>query len=1175
MKKNRNWKLLSAILLSACFEIAGLGASASAEDLSRLKRNQQVSDFRVANLYADGDGKVVGAGFRHIPTGAPVFFLQIETVPQAFVWVDTPDDSNKGLPHSLEHLLAGKGTKGRYFNLLQIMKFGLSSAATYRDFNFYGLSSATGRDDFFEQFHALLDALYHPDFTDIEAEREFYHFAIVTDATAKTRNLVEAGSVYDEEQSGQGKNVYFYQLLSHVLGPQNPFGFDIGGIPDEMRGVTPEEIRRFHARQYRLGPGSGFIFAVSPKESVADFLAKLSQEFRQFLASHPPAQAEIAAAHDGPKYPIRPSERAETVIYPFPGASATDPGEVRYSWKSLRVDSPTELRLLQLFFRGLADGERSLLYKSLIDSKTREFDSGATTVESEPFLANGPRFPIWNVGVSGIPGRRITSAQIERMKDLLLSRIREISEYPDGSAHLAAFNDLLSSYSRSRQRGQNFWIKSPPGFGSGDNRTDWKELFEALEMDLSFVKSLPEQAVWQTIDSQIKSRKNVWRDLIRKFRLLDSPYAAAAVPSPQLLEELEKKRQDRIGNEIKLLMARYHTGDQQEALLRFEQSESLKTKEIDQIAAKVPRPRFTDHPPLTPDDEIQYRQFELDGVPVIATVFDRPPSIDVGLSFDLNNIPAKYYKYLPILPRCFDSLGLKRGAQITSYSTLSEAKEKFLNFSVGYENNAASKRADLVIRASAVNVAEVPDVLALINQIIHFNDLDVANIDRLQDIVTRRLSADDSYMKQPESDWVRNPAFAFRYQDQPLAFAMNSQLTRSHWDSRLSWLLHKPVGAEEIADLGRFANGILSRSSAVSTEDLSRVLTRSDLGALQRELVEYWERNVSFFPKSEVNEGLRRLTLEVQEDLRQGPAKTVEELKDLQRLVLDRKTLHVDLMLSQSALDTIRPELLRFLKAIPARPLQKREATDSSSPPSPILARLAKRYRSADFSFPWYVGFESPEGGSGNAVFYADFPGYDQLDHKTLVNMLSSQLFAGDGPQSFYQKAREHGLAYGIFLASDPGSRLIWYYADRSPDIPSLVGFANSAAEKTSALQDQHAVDYVLRQSFPFPRTALTFSERAKAIAQDIRDGNTPERIRRFSEAVLRLRQDPNLFSELTQAGFVSICGVLLNEKCSEEQRDSRSLFFFAGPTTALDDIERRIAGPRILRIWPSDYWVE
>lgn len=67
-----------------------------------------------------------------------------------------------------------------------------------------------------------------------------------------------------------------------------------------------------------------------------------------------------------------------------------------------------------------------------------------------------------------------------------------------------------------------------------------------------------------------------------------------------------------------------------------------------------------------------------------------------------------------------------------------------------------------------------------------------------------------------------------------------------------STIAHCGVGVpdEEIADLGEFADGIPAGSSAVSKDDLTQVLARSDLAALQRELVEYWERNISFFPKS-------------------------------------------------------------------------------------------------------------------------------------------------------------------------------------------------------------------------------------------------------------------------------------------------------------------------------------
>lgn len=1152
-------------------------ATCLAEDLSGLKQNQKLSDFRVINLYSDQEGRVVATKLKHIPTGAPLFLLQIETVPQAFIWVDTPPDSNKGLPHSLEHLLAGKGVKGRYFELLRDMRFGQSAAATHRDFNFYGLASTTGEHDLFEQLHALLDALFAPDFTDAEAEREFYHFGVISDSATGKKTLIEKGSVYDEMQSSQGRFDYYFELNKRVLGQRNPFAYFSGGVPDEMRGVTPRDIRHFHDQYYSLGPATGFIFVLSPKESVVAFLQQMSRELGQW-----PKSARVPSRADGgpgePKYAIHPTADTRPRIYPFPGTSVTDPGEIRFSWKPVKTESLIELRMLQLFFRGLAEGERSLLYQSLVDSKTRAFDSGATGVESEPFLGNSPEFPVWNVGISGIPGDRITLESIEGIRNLVLARIREISEYPDQSARLTAFNKLISAHAREWRRSERVWLKNPPGFGSGDNKTDWKEHFEVLEMDPSFVRSLPAAPVWQAIDRQLKSGKNVWRRLIENSHLLDQPYAAASAPSPRLFEDIEKARQDRIRDKLESLMVQYHTSDTQEALTRFEQAEMVKTKKIDQIEARVPRPHLSDHPPLTPDDDIRFRRFRLTGnVPVVATFFDRPPTMDIGLSFDLRQVPKKYYKYLSILPRSLDSLGTKQGATVIPYTELlAETRSDLYDFSVGYETNASSRRAELTIRASATSLQEFRAGLSLVRRMMQSSYLDESNASRLRDIVATKLADADAYTRKDESEWILNPAYAFRYQEDTLFLALTSQFTRVYWDGRLQWLLHRPVSAEEIEQLRTFADNALPSKPGVSAQELSLTLDKLEAKSLNAELVEYWKRNLASFPEANLVEGLRTLAVEAQQDLKTGPAKAIAEIKELQKIVLNRQGLHVDLTLNEQALDEIRPDLMEFLKSIPAAPVRQR-----TEPPSgdilapPIIAKLKTRYPSASMAAPWHVGFVNPNGTAGSAIFYGDTPGYSQLDRRSLVHVLASNLFSGNGPQGFYIKAREAGLAYGISLTVDPGFRLTWFYADRSPDLPSLVNLSNSTAARAPDFRDDMLLDYTLRQSLPLPRSTLSSTERGKALAQDIRDGNTPEKIRRFSEAVLRLRQDPNLFSELTQAGFVSICGVLLDEKCLEQQRASRSLFFFVGPARVLDDVESRLPMPRLLRVWPSDYWVE
>src|ERR1041384_6332656 len=201
-------------------------------------------------------------------------------------------------------------------------------------------------------------------------------------------------------------------------------------------------------------------------------------------------------------------------------------------------------------------------------------------------------------------------------------------------------------------------------------------------------------------------------------------------------------------------MDHFQTSDEEQALTRFEQEESQKTTEVDRIAAEVRRPRFTDHPPLTPDDDAQYSEFRLRQVPVVPTFFDGPPTIDVRLSFDLRKIPKNYYKYLPILPRCLDSLGLRTADRTISYSELqARIQTEIDDFAVRYDVNPASHRADLRIQLSAANPTEFHSGLRLIRSITTTNYLDPSNADRLRDVVQKRQWEDEAYDTGENDYW--------------------------------------------------------------------------------------------------------------------------------------------------------------------------------------------------------------------------------------------------------------------------------------------------------------------------------------------------------------------------------------------------------------------------------------
>jgi Zn-dependent M16 (insulinase) family peptidase len=1163
---------LRIVVIFFALSLSAVPCWGSASDLVTAQKGQSIGDLRVVNLYADENHQVVGAKLEHHPSGAPIYFFQIETVPQLFMWIDAPAESDRGLAHSLEHLLAGKGTKGRYLHLLTEVRLSRSASATTDDYSFYSFASGTGLAPFFEQFHGWLNALYQPDFTNLEAERELYHLGASRDPETGKQDLIEKGSVYNEMQAGQG-DAYYFALNRLVFGNHNPFAYNIGGVPDAMRLVKPDEIRQFYSKQYNLGPATGFIIILDPKEDAIKFLRRVSKELGQFSGK---SNRRTPNINGGPKYPVSPSQSTEPQIYPYPSSTETDPGEIRFGWRPFQVDSQADVRLLQLFFRVLGGGEQSVLYQSLVDSKVRELDSGATNIESLVFLENSPHFPAEFVGVSGIPGDRINVDQITRLRNLIMEKITEISNYPDFSLALRSFNRSAMLQAKIWRRAQRIWLKTPPRFGVTYD-TDWKEYLQYLDMSSSFIQSLSDEPVWGEVEKRVQSGRNVWRDLISHFHLLEVPYATASVPSPRLMDQAETARKERVRGKIKELTERSRTSDEQKGLAEFVREEAIKTREIDKIAARVAQPAFIKNPPLTPDEGLHYRRFNLDGVPVIATFFKRAPTIDLGLSFDLREIPQKFYKYLPILPQCIDSLGLRTSTQTLAYpDLLAKIRNETSGLSVAYEFNPMSRRADLSIRLSAANLQEFDSGLAIVRSMIQSNSLDRSDVGRLRDVVDKRLWEENYFNKGGDYYWFLNPAYAFRYQDDALYLALSSVFTRSHWDARLKWRLHEPVVPSEIARLDAFAQKTLEAASGLSHKAVLQKLSESDPKGLESELVDYWERNISAFPETGLVDGLKQLSSEVLEDLRNGPDITIEELREVLRLVIDRRALHIDLTANESIEAQAGSALSDFLESLPTRERWELGYPVPGAAKSPISKTIEKRYKlPGSVDFPWYLGFEDPETSTTSMFFVADYPGYTDLDRNSVLQVLSSKMVSGSGPHTPYMKIEEDGLAYGAGITSDQGRGTISYYADRSPDVPSLLELVNSLATALRKNHDPALIDYALQKSFPLPRSMATFSERGRGIASDIRDGNDPEKIRRFSLAILSLRKDPKLLTELDEVLLDSISPVLVKDEFKKQQRKKRSVFFFAGPEERLSDAEAKLNIAGLYRIFVSDFWID
>src|SRR5579863_5648663 len=160
---------------------------------NNLKQGQIVSGFRATALYLDDSDHAIGARFQHQRTGFTLDLLQIQSAPQAFVWVTTFPTSNMGEPHTQEHLLLGKGNKGRALGSQETMSLATDTAFTMQWRTCYSFYTSAGQDAFFNHFEHTMDALLHPDYSQEEVRREVRNFGVSADPKTGSLSLEEKG----------------------------------------------------------------------------------------------------------------------------------------------------------------------------------------------------------------------------------------------------------------------------------------------------------------------------------------------------------------------------------------------------------------------------------------------------------------------------------------------------------------------------------------------------------------------------------------------------------------------------------------------------------------------------------------------------------------------------------------------------------------------------------------------------------------------------------------------------------------------------------------------------------------------------------------------------------------------------------------------------------------------
>ena len=1160
--------------------------------LEALTEGKTANGFRAEALYLNDSDKPFGARLRHVKTGFTLDYMQIQSVPQFLLWVNSFPVSEMGEPHTQEHLLLGKGNVGRAHAGLESMSLEGSNAFTMQWRTVYQSHTAAGPEMFYKLFESQLNALLHPDYTDEEIRREVSHWGVSEDPADKRLRLEEKGTVYQEMRTSYERpiSLLFRELNQALYGADHPLAMSAGGWPDAIREMKAEDIRKFHGENYHLG-NMGMVASFPKEMPLGSVLARLDAVFSRL---EPKEQKRVYKTESDIPRP-KPAPAGTIRLVEYPHKNEQQPGLLLFAYPAQLTLDTKEKTLLTLFLSNVAGDPTTNLYKLFVDSKTRVMETGAKSVfyyfDDELIVGNPVYF-----GLTDVAPANMTEEKIKDIRQKIMDEMKRVATFADGSAELKEFNERLKSRVIQARRTLSKLVNSPPGFGFRNTGSDWMTHLVDLNRTPGFRKSVTLKPELAAVEQVFSSDKNAWRDLVARWKLAESvPYAVAAKPSPQMLAQAEAEGAARLKAEAERVMKKYGVADEQEALRRFKTEYDATTAELERLASQSSAAfKFLEKPPLTLDDQLDYKVSSLPGnVPLVASNFENMTSATTGLALRLDGVPQERLFYLSAMPQLLTQVGVVKDGKAITFEQMSEMlRKEILSLNSYFSTNFRTNRAELVVRGAGNDAAESQRALQWMKLVLTSPDWRPENLARIRDVVDQVLSGMRNRTQGPEEYWVNDPANAYWRQDNPLLLSVSSFMTQAHNVQRLRWLL-KDAGADRDA-----ASAFLDSLAAAPKQNAEREHLKNLLSTFQKGDLKDRYYNDQKRAFNELPAGAKALAVEAAKDLDQVLADIPDETlaADWEYVVRQiRRDLLVPPAQALAELNEVRQGLLKtggarlfMIGSTPVRASLEPGVRDllaglqtaKHAPASYTTARLVEssvQARTRDKSRPVFVGLVNPNTQGGVFLNSAPMATYADADNKeALLDFLASRLYGGGGAHGIFIKTWGAGLAYSNGLGGSPAGGRLSYYAERTPELPQTLRFVIEELKK--AKPDPGLVEYAVAVAFSQFRSASPYEARGESMAADIADGTPPDAVRKFRQALIDLRKSPTLSDDLFKRMNSVYARILpgLGAKASEVEG---GVYYVIGPEkqlTAYEQYLKTVEGPgaRLVRIYPRDYWI-
>mgnify|MGYP002626244660 CR=1 FL=1 len=226
-----------------------------------IKVNDRMHGFRLLKQQSVVEADSEAFEFVHEKTGARLFYLKNKDDNKVFsIAFRTPPKDDTGVAHIVEHsTLCGSRKYPLKEPFVELVKGSLNTflnAMTYPDKTVYPVASRNDKD-FQNLMDVYLDAVFYPAMyqTPEILMQEGWHYEI----ESPEEPLRYSGVVYNEMKGAlsSAEDLLGRQIM-HSLFPDTAYGYESGGDPEAIPGLSQEMFLDFHRRYYH--PSNSYIY---------------------------------------------------------------------------------------------------------------------------------------------------------------------------------------------------------------------------------------------------------------------------------------------------------------------------------------------------------------------------------------------------------------------------------------------------------------------------------------------------------------------------------------------------------------------------------------------------------------------------------------------------------------------------------------------------------------------------------------------------------------------------------------------------------------------------------------------------------------------------------------------------------------------------------------------------